>query len=120
MELAPWAEAAAARNGEEEWVVMEGGIVPICPSLSVWAGTGVETSGGVACCLSGWQADWLAVKPAEMTAWDGGGVAWSVISVMICMDVSLSGSGTRLQLSWRLPVAQRPIHFPASSISASV
>lgn len=37
MELAPWAEAAAARNGEEEWVVMEGGIVPICPSLSAQA-----------------------------------------------------------------------------------
>lgn len=42
MELAPWAEAAAARNGEEEWVVMEGG--GDCPNLSqaVCAGTGVE------------------------------------------------------------------------------
>lgn len=52
------------------------------------------TSGGVACCLPGWQADLLA-GPAEMTVWVGGGVAWSVISVMICMDVSLS-SRTRL------------------------
>lgn len=54
------------------------------------------TSGGVARCLLGWQADWLAGLPAEMTVWVGGGVSWSVISVMICMDVSLSGSGTRL------------------------
>jgi len=42
VELAPWAEAAAVRNGEEEWVVMDGGIVPICPSMSVYAGTRVE------------------------------------------------------------------------------
>lgn len=93
MELAPWAEAAAARNGEEEWVVMEGGIVPICPSLSVQAqgwnlGWGSFLSAGLAV--------WLAGRLAEMTAWVGGGVAWSVISVMICMDVSLSGSRTRL------------------------
>lgn len=43
----------------------------------------------------GWQADSLAGW-LKVTVWAGGGVAWSVISVMICMDVSLSGSGTRL------------------------
>lgn len=64
MELAPWAEAAGARSGEEEWVEMErGGAVPICPSLSVHRGTRVEPRVGqlVVCWtgrLIGWQADW--------------------------------------------------------------
>lgn len=40
-------------------------------------------------------AGWLAGKLAEMMARVGGGVAWPVISVMICTDVSCRGSGTR-------------------------
>lgn len=74
-----------ARNGEEEWVVMEGGNCPnLSQSVCLRRHRG-GTSGGAACCQSGWLAGWV-----------GGGVAWSVISVMICMDVSLSGSRTRL------------------------
>lgn len=57
-----------------------------------------------------------------MTVWvGGGGGAWSVISVMICMDVSLSGSRTRLSLSWRpfnVPfISKGPQSQPESSYS---
>lgn len=78
-------------------MVMEGWGGGDCPNLSqsVCAGTGVEPRVGWLVVCRGWQADSLAGW-LKVTVWAGGGVAWSVISVMICMDVSLSGSGTRL------------------------
>lgn len=63
MELAPWAEAAAARNGEEEWVVMEGGIVPICPSLSVQA--------------QGWNLGWGSLLSVGLAGWLAGRAGWN-------------------------------------------
>lgn len=60
-------EAAGARSGEEEWVEM-GGVVPICPSLSLNRGTRMEPRVGqlVVC---GGLAGRLAGRLTEMTAW---------------------------------------------------
>lgn len=78
-------------------MVMEGGIVPICPSLSVYTGTGVEPRvGWPVVCRAGWQAGRPAVMTGWLAGWVGGVAAQALISVMICMDVSLSGSRTRL------------------------
>lgn len=65
-----------------------------CPNLSqsVCAGTGVEPRVELVVCRAGR----LAEMTDQSTPPPTGGVVWPVISVMICMDVSLSGSGTRL------------------------
>lgn len=110
MELAPWAEAAGARSGEAEWVEMEGGIVPICPSLSVHRGTRVEPRVGQ---LVVWVG--LAGQLAgRLTVWVGGGEGRSVISVMIFMDVSQNKALAELEAN------QSPIHLHVFSLSAAI
>lgn len=67
-----------------------GGIVPICPSLCMHRD---GTSGGVCCCLSGWQADWLACL-LEVPGWLG--EWWVSLVSHLCYD--LHGCQSQWQL----------------------
>lgn len=67
---------------------MEGGglsqFVPVCLCTEA---QGWNHGWGSLLCVSDWQANWIG-RLSEMTVWVGGGEVWSVISVMIFMDVS--------------------------------
>lgn len=87
-----------------------GGIVPICPSLSVHRGTRVEPRvGQLVVCVG--LAGQLA---GRLTVWVGGGEGWSVISVMIFMDVSQNKALAELEAD------QSPIHLQMFSLLAAI
>lgn len=91
MELAPWAETATARNGEEKWVVMERGIVPICPSLSVCAAHGWNLGwGSFAVCPFGRGTSWQTSQLKWLPWWVAGWWALSFLLWFAWMSVSVA------------------------------
>lgn len=110
MELAPWAEAAGARSGEEEWVEMGGVLaqfvlVCLCTEAQGW-----NHGWGSLLCVVDRQAD----RVAGWLKWLPGREVWSVISVMIFMDVSHDKALAELVADQSL------FHLQELSISARV